>query len=146
MPIRFSLDPAIEAEAPTIDAHQTRGDARVNVPLGGFFKMFELRGGISKYHHDELEADGAIGSSFFSNGGEMRADLVQTERGGWGGTSGVQYLNQDARIRGDEKFLPDSREQRLGLFTLQTLVRGPLRFEAARGSNSQACPCRRGCR
>ena len=28
------------------------------------------------------------------NGGEMRADLVQTERGGWGGTSGVQYLDQ----------------------------------------------------
>ena len=32
---------------------------------------------------------------------------------GWGGTSGVQYLDRNARIRGEEKFLPDS-EQRAG--------------------------------
>ena len=129
VPIRFTLDPAIEPEVPTIDAHQDRGDVRANVPIGGFFKIFEFRGGISKYRHNELEEDGEIGSRFFSNGGELRADLVQTERGGWGGTTGVQYLNQDARIRGDEKYLPDSRNRQLGLFTLQSLVRGPVRFE-----------------
>ena len=82
VPIRFSLDPAIEAEAPTIDAHQDRGDVRVNVPIGGFFKMAGLRGGISKYHHDELSPDGVIGTSFFSDGGEVRADFVQSERDG----------------------------------------------------------------
>ena len=130
VPIRFSLDPAIEPEAPTIDAHQDRADARANVPIGGFFKAFEFRGGISKYRHAEIEADGIVGSRFYSNGGEMRADLVQTDRDGWGGTSGVQYLSQDARIRGDEKYLPDSRKQNLGLFTLQTLTAGKVRFEA----------------
>jgi iron complex outermembrane receptor protein len=130
VPIRFSLDPAIEPEAPTIDAHQNRADARINVPIGGFFKAFEFRGGVSKYRHAEIEADGVIGSRFYSNGGEMRADLVQTDRDGWGGTSGVQYLNQNARIRGEEKYLPDSRKQNLGLFTLQTLTAGKVRFEA----------------
>ncbi len=70
----------------------------MNIPIGGFFKIFEFRGGISKYHHDELAADGTIGTSFFSNGGEMRADVVQTERGGWGGTTGVQDVTQDAKI------------------------------------------------
>jgi len=129
VPIRFSLDPNIEPEVPTIDAHQDRGDARVNIPIGGFFKIFEFRGGISKYRHAEIEEDGEVGSRFFSNGGEMRADVVQTERGGWGGTTGIQYLSQDARIRGDEKYLPDSRKQNFGLFTLQTLERGPIRFE-----------------
>ena len=59
----------------------------------------------------------------------MRADVVQNERGGWGGTTGIQYLNQDARIRGDEKYLPDSTNRGLGLFTLQSLVKGPIRFE-----------------
>jgi iron complex outermembrane receptor protein len=59
----------------------------------------------------------------------MRADLVQRDRGGWGGTSGIQYLSQDARIRGDEKYLPDSRKQNFGLFTLQTIESGPIRFE-----------------
>jgi len=131
VPIRFSLDPSIEPEAPTIDAHQNRVDARVNAPIGGFFKLFEFRGGLSKYHHAEIEADGAVGTRFLSDGGEMRADLVQTERGGWGGTTGVQYLNQDARIRGDEKYLPDSRKKNVGLFTVQSIEAGKVRVEAA---------------
>jgi iron complex outermembrane receptor protein len=130
VPIRYSLDPAVEPEAPTIDAHQDRGDARVNIPIGGIFDMFEFRGGISKYHHDEIEEDGSVGSSFFSNGGELRADLVQTNRGGWGGTTGIQYLDTDARIRGEEKYLPDSTNRQLGLFTMQSFVSGPVRFEA----------------
>ena len=131
VPIRFSLDPAFEAEQPTIDAHQDRLDGRVNVPIGGFIRLFEFRGGLSKYHHAEIEDTGVVGSKFYSDGGEMRADVVQEARGGWGGTSGVQYLNQDFRIRGDEKYLPDSDNQKIGLFTLQTLERGPLRLEAA---------------
>jgi iron complex outermembrane receptor protein len=130
VPIRFSLDPAIEAEAPTIDARQTRGDLRAELPLNGFFDQARARAGISRYRHDEIEDNGEIGSSFFSNGGEGRAELVQAERSGWGGTSGVQYLDRDARIRGEEKFLPDSRQKQAGLFTLQTLVKGPLRLEA----------------
>jgi iron complex outermembrane receptor protein len=129
VPIRFSLDPAIEAERPTIDAHQDRGDVRATLPLGGFLKRFELRGGLSRYRHSEIEENGEVGSRFFSNGGELRADVVQDERGGWGGTTGVQYLNQDARIRGEEKYLPDSRNRQLGLFTLQSLVAGKVRFE-----------------
>lgn len=131
VPIRFSLDPTIEPEQPTIDAHQNRADARVNVPIGGIFKLFEFRGGISKYHHAELDPEGIAGSRFYSNGGEARADLVQTERGGWGGTTGVDYLSQDAKIRGDEKYLPDSRKHNLGLFTLQTYEAGKLRLEGA---------------
>ena len=129
VPIRWSLDPAVEPEKPTIDAKQTRADARANVALGGFFKLFEFRGGLSKYHHAELEADGRVGSRFFSNGGEGRADVVQTERGGWGGTTGVDYLSQDARILGDEKYLPDSIKHNLALFSLQTLELGPIRLE-----------------
>lgn len=130
VPIRYSLDPAVEPEAPTIDAHQDRGDARVNVPLGGgLFDLLEWRGGISKYRHAEIEEDGQIGSRFFTNGGEMRADIVQAKRGGWGGTTGIQYLDTDVRIRGDEKYLPDSRNSQFGVFTLQSLVSGPVRFE-----------------
>ena len=130
VPIRFSLDPDFEPEVPTIDAHQDRGDVRANVPLGGVFKLAEVRGGISKYRHNEFEEDGTVGSRFFSNGGELRADVVQDDRGGLGGTSGVDYLSQDARIRGDEKYLPDSRKRTLGLFTLQTIQSGKVRFEA----------------
>lgn len=130
VPVRYSLDPSVEPEQPTIDAHQDRGDARVNVPLGGgLFNLFEWRGGIAKYHHDELTPEGDVDSSFFTNGGEMRADVVQAKRGGWSGTTGLQYLDTDVKIRGDEKYLPDSRNRQFGLFTLQSLIRGPVRFE-----------------
>ena len=129
VPIRYSLDPGIEAEAPTIDQEQTRYDARAEIPLGGVFSHLRARGGYSNYHHDEIEDTGEIGSSFFSKGGEGRVELVQREKSGWGGTSGVQYLERNARIRGEEKFLPDSRQRQAGLFTVQTLVSGPWRLE-----------------
>jgi iron complex outermembrane receptor protein len=129
VPIRFSLDPDEEAERPTIDGRQTRADVRANVALGGPFRIFEFRGGISKYHHDELTPEGDVDSSFFTKGGEMRADVVQAERGGWGGTSGVQYLDMNVHLSGEEKYLPDSSNKQFGLFTLQSLVRGPVRFE-----------------
>jgi iron complex outermembrane recepter protein len=129
VPIRYSLEPGVEAEQPTLTPHQTRFDARAEIPVGGFLSQVRARGGFSKYHHDELEASGEVGSHFESRGGEGRVELVQTERSGWGGTSGVQYLNRDAKIRGEEKFLPDSRQKQTGLFTLQTYVKGPLRIE-----------------
>jgi iron complex outermembrane receptor protein len=129
VPIRYSLDPDVEAEAPTIDLAQTRYDARAEIPVGGFLSQVRARAGYSKYHHNEIEDTGEIGSQFFSKGGEGRLELVQSERSGWGGTSGVQYLNRDAKIRGEEKFLPDSRQKQTGLFTLQTYVSGPLRIE-----------------
>ena len=130
VPIRYSLNPAEEAEQPTLDPRQTRFDARAEIPLNGFFHQVRIRAGYSKYHHDELNAEGGIDTSFFSNGGEGRFELVQRDHGGWAGTSGVQYLDRNARIRGDEKFLPDSRQKEAGLFTLQTYLAGRFRFEA----------------
>jgi iron complex outermembrane receptor protein len=130
VPIRFSLDPTEDAEQPVLDGRQTRGDLRANFALGGPFKLFEFRGGISKYHHDELTPEGEVDSSFFSHGGEFRADVVQRDRGGWSGTSGVQYLDISDRLTGEEKYLPDSSNRSLGLFTLQSIVKGPVRFEA----------------
>jgi len=129
VPIRYSLVPGEEPEQPTIDAHQTRYDARAEIPLGGLFSAVHARGGYSRYHHDELNAEGGVGTSFFSNGGEGRIELAQRDRSGWGGTSGVQYLDRNARIRGDETFLPDSSQRETGLFSLQTFVSGPLRLE-----------------
>jgi iron complex outermembrane receptor protein len=129
VPIRFSLDPAIEAEAPTIDVKQTRYDARAELPLSGAFRQVRLRGGYSDYRHNEIEKTGEIGSTFRTSGGEGRAELVQANRGGWEGTSGLQYLDRKVGIDGEEKFLPDSKQRQLGLFTMQSLVRGPWRFE-----------------
>ena len=130
VPIRYSLDPDGEVEAPTIDARQTRYDTRIEAPLGGVFEQLRVRAGYANYRHDEVEDTGEIGSSFFSKGGEGRLELVQADRSGWGGSSGFQFLERNAKIRGEEKFLPDSRQRQAGLFTLQTIVAGRLRIEA----------------
>jgi iron complex outermembrane receptor protein len=129
VPIRFSLDPDVEAEAPTIDVKQTRYDARAEIPLGGFFSQVRARAGYSTYRHNEIEDSGEVASTFRSKGGEGRLELVQSEKGGWGGTSGLQYVDRKVSIDGDEKFLPDSEQRQTGLFTMQSLVRGPLRLE-----------------
>ena len=129
VPIRFSLDPDIEAEAPTIDVKQTRYDARAEIPLSGFFSQVRLRGGYADYRHNEIEDTGEIASTFRTKGGEGRAEIVQTERGGWGGTSGIQYFTRKVSIDGEEKFLPDAKQHQTGIFTMQSLVRGPLRLE-----------------
>ena len=130
VPVRYSVDPSIEPEQPTIDAHQDRIDGRAEIPVGGAIRAVNVRAGAARYHHNEIEEDGTVGSRFYSSGQEGRIDIVQSDRGGWGGTSGVQLLRQTARIRGEEKYLPDSRNRQFGLFTVQNLARGKLHAEA----------------
>ena len=129
VPLRYSLDPDAEVEAPRIDVEQTRIDARAEIPLSGAFSQLRFRAGAARYHHDELEPDGAIGSSFFTRGGEGRIDLAQADRNGWEGTTGLQGVTRRVFIVGEEKFLPESRQKQFGIFTLQSLKRGPLRLE-----------------
>nr|WP_166176870.1 TonB-dependent receptor [Altererythrobacter segetis] len=130
VPVRYSLDPAIEAERTHIDVHQTRYDARAEFGLPGPFERIKLRGAYSDYHHDEVGDDGAIGSSVFSKGGEARADLVQRDRGGWDGQTGVQFLDVRQHIDGDEQYLPPVENRTLGLFSLQHFHSGPFKLEA----------------
>ncbi len=130
VPVRYSLDPAIAAERTHIDVGQTRYDARAEVPIGGLFSAIKLRGGFSDYQHREIAADGNVGSTVISKGGEARADLVQRDRGGWGGVTGLQHLDIRQRIDGDEQYLPPSRARQWGLFSVQHVEAGGLRLEA----------------
>lgn len=131
VPIRFSLDPAAEAEAPRIDVAQTRADVRAEFDLGdGFVESVRLRGGWSDYRHFELEDTGEIATRFFNEGMEGRAEFRQRNRGGWGGGFGAQYFQRDFEVVGEEKFLPPNLTRQIGLFALQTLDRGAFKAEA----------------
>jgi len=132
VPIRYSLDPSIDAEAPRIHIRQNRADARAEIDTGdGFLDSVRLRAGYSDYRHDELEASGAIGTTFLSKGYEARLDFIQSTRDGWGGEFGAQYLHRNFNVIGAEKFLPRNNDGELGLFALQSLERGPFKAEAA---------------
>ena len=130
VPVRFALNPAITDERTHIDVHQTRYDARAEIPLSGFFGQVKARAAYSDYDHQEIAADGAVGSHVFLKGGEGRVEFVQRDHNLWGGTSGAQYLELHGRIDGAEQYLPPTVTRRWGLFTLQHVDRGPLRLEA----------------
>ena len=131
LPVRFSVDPAVEAEMVRIDAKQTRLDIRGEVnPASGFLDAIRFRGGFADYKHNEIAVDGAINTSFFNQGFEGRLELVQRKRGGWQGATGGQFVVRDLNIVGAEKFLPQSEAQQYGLFTLQSFDLGRVRAEA----------------
>ena len=131
VPVRFSVDPDAEAEAPRIDVRQNRADARAEVDAGeGFVDSVRFRAGYSDYRHDELEESGEIGTTFLTKGVEGRLEVVQSKRGGWGGGFGVQYFRRHLDVIGEEKFLPENRTSQFGLFALQNYESGPLRAEA----------------
>jgi iron complex outermembrane receptor protein len=130
VPVRHSLDPAEEAEAPRIDIKQTRFDGRAEIDTGeGLIDTLRFRAGYSDYRHDELEDTGGIGTTFLTKGAEGRLEFVQSQRGGWGGGFGLQYFRRHLEVIGEEKFLPENRTSQYGLFTVQHYRSGPVRAE-----------------
>jgi iron complex outermembrane receptor protein len=131
LPIRFDLTPGAEQEAVSIEGQQWRADLRGSVALGqGLLERLSLRAGYADYSHVEREADGGVGTLFANEGIEARAELKQRKRGGWQGVNGVQYFSRDFLAVGAEAFVPPNVTEQLGVFTLQELELGPVRFEA----------------
>lgn len=130
IPIRFATEVGQEQEAPRIDIKQDRFDLKAEVQTGGgILDRIRLRAGHATYRHFELEPDGEIGTAFYNNGTEGRLELVQANRGGWEGASGVQYFNRQFDVNGEEAFLPRNETEQVGLFTLQQYDAGALKLE-----------------
>ncbi len=122
----------VEGEVPvTIGMRQYRADFRGEVNLGdGLFDKLRLRAGYADYTHTEFEGS-EIGTVFISQGIEGRAELIQNDRGGWRGASGVQYQTRDLEAIGAEAFVPPNKTRQYGLFSLQEYTTGNLDAEVA---------------
>lgn len=130
VPIRLATLPEQGQEAPTIRLRQDRIDARAELMLGdGFLDKLSFRYGFADYRHDEIN-DGEIETSFLNQGMEGRLELVQSNRSGWSGASGMQFVIRDFDVIGAEAYLPRNSSNQLGVFTVQQLQSGPLRMEA----------------
>jgi iron complex outermembrane recepter protein len=115
----------------SIDLRQYRFDLRGEVELGnGLFDKARIRAGYADYTHKELEGPD-VGTTFFSKAIESRLELTQNDRGGWRGASGIQYQTRDFEAVGDEAFIPPTRTDQIGLFTLQEFSSGNLDAELA---------------
>lgn len=130
IPLRFATQPGQAQEGPRLSLAQNRLDARAEVKTGGnLLEKISVRFAAAKYRHDELEEDGAIGTSFFNRGMEGRLEMTQAEHGAWRGVTGGQFFVRKFNVVGDEAFLPRNRTGQFGLFTLQQLDFGALKFE-----------------
>ena len=131
VPVRYSVDPTVEAEEVRLDVKQTRIDFRSEIkPVRGFITAIKFRGGYADYKHNEINDTGAIGTTFLNNGWEGRLELSQQKLGGWEGAVGAQFFLRNLNIIGDEKFLPKSETSQFGLFTVQSYDFGAVRAEA----------------
>ena len=120
-----------EEEAPvTIGLDQIKVDFRGEVNLEGFFQALRLRAAYADFKQTEFEGD-EIGTVFNNQGIESRLELVQRDRNGWRGASGVQYVHRDFSAVGAEAFVPPNVTDQLGLFTLQEVRTGKIEIEGA---------------
>ena len=130
VPVRYALTPGGEAERVRLDVQQDRADVRAEVQTNGFLQTIRFRAGAADYRHFELEETGEIATTFNNESLEGRLELVQADRGGWRGASGVQGFIRDFDVVGEEKFVPKNKTEQVGVFTLQTFDFGAFRAEA----------------
>lgn len=118
-----------EEGTPYIDMHQKRWDLRgeLSDPLPGF-ELARLRIGHSDYQHREMEG-GAVATRFENRASEGRLELTHRPLGGWRGVVGVQSLERDFSASGEEAYVPDTLTRNHGLFVLEELRVGDLRYE-----------------
>lgn len=131
VPIRFATLPGQGQEAPRLQMRQDRIDARAELNLNGsLLDKMSFRYAYGDYSHFELGPNGEVGTAFYDKGMEGRLELAQANRGGWKGVSGLQFVNRDFNVVGDEAFLPRNGTSQIGLFTLQQYDSGKWKFEA----------------
>lgn len=131
IPIRLATQPGQHQEAPVLHLKQDRIDAKAEVLVSSdLLEKVAFRYAYGNYSHAEILPDGTTGTTFFNKGMEGRFELVQADRNGWTGASGIQFVMRDFNVVGDEAYLPRNDTRQFGLFTVQQLQRGPLRLEA----------------
>ena len=131
VPVRYSLDPAFEAEQVRLQVKQDRADLRAELNVGGgFLDMIRFRTAFADYRHSEIEEDGTVATTFLNKSVESRLEFAQAKRGNWRGALGAQLAIRDFNVIGAEAFVPENTTHQFGVFTLQEIDAGPFKAEA----------------
>ena len=104
---------------PWVDLKSERYDFRteLNDPFAGFEKL-RAHASYTDYQHDEVE-DGAVATTFKSQGYDARLELVHHPIANWEGVIGTQYNQQKLDITGEESILEPNKTQKLSVFALE---------------------------
>jgi len=125
-----------------IDMHQHRWDSAGELfdPLPGLLKArFKLR--EARYHHDEIESTGEVGTSFKNDSGERRLELTHAPLLGWTGVFGIQNETSTISALGEEAIIPRTRNKETGVFLVEDATWRDFHFElGARASSVSRRP------
>lgn len=103
----------------SIGLEQTRWDLRGELAFdGGPFERLKVSAGWADYQHTEFEGD-EVGTQFFSDGYEARAELIQRQHDGHQGVIGVQILDRTFDAVGDEAYVPRTVIREQGVYSVQ---------------------------
>jgi iron complex outermembrane receptor protein len=101
---------------------------RDHVGLSGEFKnphgplrSLNARFDSTRYTHQEIEGDGAVGTTFRTSGEELRIEAGHAPLGPLRGTVGLQLEDVDFSALGEEAFVPSTRTRRQALFVLEEM-------------------------
>ncbi len=129
-------------ESRRIALEQDRYDvaAELNAPLPGFSRV-RVRMGHNDYLHQELQPDGAVGTTFLNDEYEGRIELSHEPLAGLEGVLGVQVQHRDFSAVGAEQLTPPVQGRAIGVFLLEERDLGELHLEfGARYENAQNAP------
>lgn len=95
----------------------------------GAWKSLSFNASHTDYRHQEVEGSGEVGTTFDSQGRELRLQARHAPLGGAGGVEGVfglQFESMGFSALGEEAFVPGTRSRNLGLFVLESIRLGEL--------------------
>jgi len=102
---------------------QKRWDLAGDRHFDGVFELLRWRVAYSDYQHQEIEANGDVGTTFNKEAWAGRLELAHRPFSGWGGdwhgVVGLQWLDADFSALGEESFVPANNTQQLGVFWLE---------------------------
>lgn len=120
----FGVPFPTDGEAIRLDGLRTQGAMRATVNTGaGLIPTVRVDGTVQRYEHDEIEPDGAVGTSFLLNTQTVNV-MARTQGKRLTGTIGLQGYFRDYKPTGEEAFTPGATNRNVGLLLFQEL---PLR-------------------
>lgn len=112
-----------------IDLKQTKYDLKGEwrTPFS-FAEALRLKFGYTDYQHVELEG-GVPGTTWLNRAYESRLEMPHKAVGPLQGTIGFQSVNSNFQATGEEAVVPKSLIDTYGLFAVESLNFGPIRYE-----------------
>ena len=119
-----AFDPGV-----TLNMQQTRFESKagINQPFGGLDSI-NLGYAYTDYRHTEFEgAD--VGTQFFSEGHQFRAEGVHSSNERHKGAFGIQAQKKSFEAIGAEAFIPSTSSKGAGLFIVEQFTKGRMKSE-----------------